>query len=84
MCVCVCVCVYVTLQASLGTKYFGLFCCKKQSIEVMYVYTRTPLTLMKSLVSCFRYGMHEDYDYYMNCQYRSRNLNLFTADQVGF
>lgn len=28
-----------------------------------------------------RFGMHEDYDYYMNCKYRYRNFGLFTADQ---
>lgn len=28
-----------------------------------------------------RYGMHEDYDYYMNCKYRFRNRGLFNADR---
>ncbi|XP_058950306.2 protein DD3-3 [Pocillopora verrucosa] len=28
-----------------------------------------------------RFGMHEDYDYYMDCKYRDRNKGLFTADQ---
>jgi hypothetical protein len=28
-----------------------------------------------------RYGMHESYDYYMNCRYRFRNRGLFTADR---
>jgi hypothetical protein len=28
-----------------------------------------------------RYGMHEDFDYYMNCRYRFRNRGLFTADR---
>jgi len=28
-----------------------------------------------------RFGMHEDYDYYMNCKYRFRNVGLFTADR---
>mmetsp|Transcript_24311 Transcript_24311/g.72639 ORF Transcript_24311/g.72639 Transcript_24311/m.72639 type:complete len:1418 (-) Transcript_24311:1276-5529(-) len=28
-----------------------------------------------------RYGMHEDYDYYQNCNYRFRNRGLFTADR---
>merc|ERR1719234_815492 len=28
-----------------------------------------------------RYGMHEDYDYYMNCKNRQRNPGLFLADQ---
>lgn len=28
-----------------------------------------------------RYGMHETYDYYMNCKYRHRNKGLFTADR---
>jgi hypothetical protein len=28
-----------------------------------------------------RFGMHEDYDYYMNCKYRKRNKGLFTADR---
>ena len=30
-----------------------------------------------------RFGMHEDYDYYVNCKLRQRNMGLFTADQVG-
>eukprot|EP00043_Microstomoeca_roanoka_P013090 m.127830 g.127830 ORF g.127830 m.127830 type:complete len:1330 (+) comp15664_c4_seq1:258-4247(+) len=29
-----------------------------------------------------RYGMHEDYDYYINCKYRKRNAGLFTADRT--
>ena len=28
-----------------------------------------------------RFGMHEDFDYYMNCKYRYRNKGLFTADR---
>ncbi|GFR70427.1 protein DD3-3-like [Elysia marginata] len=28
-----------------------------------------------------RYRMHEDYQYYTECSMRSRNMNLFTADQ---
>jgi len=28
-----------------------------------------------------RFGMQEDYDYYMNCKYRYRNRGLFTADR---
>ncbi|CAH1783889.1 unnamed protein product [Owenia fusiformis] len=28
-----------------------------------------------------RYGMNEDYDYYLNCKLRYRNKGLFTADQ---
>jgi len=28
-----------------------------------------------------RYGMHESYDYYMNCKYRFRNRGLFNADR---
>lgn len=28
-----------------------------------------------------RYGMNEDYNYYMNCKFRERNKGLFTADQ---
>jgi hypothetical protein len=28
-----------------------------------------------------RYGMHETYDYYINCKYRKRNRGLFTADR---
>lgn len=28
-----------------------------------------------------RYGMHESYDYYMNCKYRKRNMGLFNADR---
>ena len=28
-----------------------------------------------------RFGMQENYDYYMNCKYRKRNKGLFTADQ---
>ena len=30
-----------------------------------------------------QYGMHEDYDYYMNCRMRERNMGLFLASQVG-
>ena len=29
-----------------------------------------------------RFGMNEDYEYYQNCRYRSRNKGLFTIDQV--
>jgi len=29
----------------------------------------------------FRYGMHEDYEYYDNCNHRRQNNLLFTADQ---
>ncbi len=29
-----------------------------------------------------RYGMHENYDYYLQCKLRERNMGLFTADQV--
>ena len=29
-----------------------------------------------------RYRMNEDYMYYVGCLLRSRNMNLFTADQV--
>ena len=32
---------------------------------------------------CHRFGMHENYNYYMDCKYRQRNQGLFTADQVG-
>lgn len=28
-----------------------------------------------------RYGMHETFDYYINCRLRQRNMGLFTADQ---
>jgi hypothetical protein len=28
-----------------------------------------------------RFGMQENYDYYMNCKYRKRNYGLFNADQ---
>lgn len=28
-----------------------------------------------------RFGMHESYDYYMNCKYRYRNRGLFNADR---
>ncbi|KAK7102363.1 protein DD3-3-like [Littorina saxatilis] len=28
-----------------------------------------------------RYGMHEDYNYYLMCKTRRRNMGLFTADQ---
>ena len=31
-----------------------------------------------------RFGMHEDYDYYVNCKLRYRNMGLFTADQVTY
>lgn len=34
-------------------------------------------------VSFCRFGMHENYDYYVNCKYRNRNKGLFTADQVS-
>lgn len=34
-------------------------------------------------VYMYRFGMHEDYDYYVNCKLRKRNMGLFTADQVG-
>ena len=27
------------------------------------------------------YGMHEDYNYYLNCKLRERNRGLFTADR---
>ena len=29
-----------------------------------------------------QYGLHEDYDYYLNCKLRQRNKGLFVADQV--
>lgn len=29
----------------------------------------------------FKYGMHEDYQYYQDCKTRDRNRGLFTADQ---
>ena len=29
-----------------------------------------------------RYGMNEDYFYYMDCKLRERNKGLYTADQV--
>lgn len=35
--------------------------------------------LVLSLVG--RYGMHETYDYYINCRLRARNEGLFTADE---
>ncbi|XP_065192631.1 protein DD3-3-like [Sycon ciliatum] len=28
-----------------------------------------------------KYGMHENFDYYQNCKYRSRNMGLFIADR---
>jgi len=31
--------------------------------------------------SVFKYGMHEDYQYYQDCKARQRNMGLFTADQ---
>ena len=34
-------------------------------------------------LSPYRFGMHEDYDYYVNCKLRQRNMGLFTADQVS-
>ena len=30
-----------------------------------------------------RYGMHEDYDHYLECKMRTRNQGLFIADQVA-
>lgn len=30
-----------------------------------------------------RFGMNENYDYYMNCKTRERNKGLFLADQVN-
>ena len=35
------------------------------------------------LVISTRFGMHENYEYYMNCKNRARNIDLFTADQVN-
>ena len=35
------------------------------------------------LVISTRFGMHENYEYYMNCKSRARNIDLFTADQVN-
>jgi hypothetical protein len=34
--------------------------------------------------SDYRFGMHENYDYYQSCRKRSRNKGLFVADQVNF
>ena len=31
---------------------------------------------------CVRYGMHESFDYYLDCRLRQRNQGLFTADRV--
>jgi len=31
--------------------------------------------------SDLEYGMHEDYDYYLNCRLRQRNTGLFIADR---
>ena len=31
----------------------------------------------------FRFGMHEPNEYYQRCKQTSRNLGLFTADQVS-
>lgn len=31
--------------------------------------------------SDLEYGMHEDYDYYLNCHIRQRNTGLFTSDR---
>lgn len=30
----------------------------------------------------YKYGMHENKNFYENCKKRSRNLGLFNADQV--
>ena len=40
------------------------------------------ITIIVIEFSLDRFGMHEDYDYYMDCKYRNRNKGLFTADQV--
>ena len=29
------------------------------------------------------FGMHESYDYYLDCTLRRRNMGLFTADRVS-
>lgn len=29
------------------------------------------------------YGMHENFDYYLDCRLRQRNTGLFIADRVG-
>lgn len=49
----------------------------------------TTTTIPDNRMSCqdyncntdLRYGMHEDYGYYLNCKTRKRNVGLFTADQ---
>lgn len=33
--------------------------------------------------SDYKFGMHEDYNYYQTCRKRSRNKGLFLADQVS-
>lgn len=40
--------------------------------------------MLSSPSPSLRYGMHEDYDYYVNCKLRQRNMGLFTADQVAY
>ncbi|XP_065067104.1 protein DD3-3-like [Rhopilema esculentum] len=49
----------------------------------------TTTTIPENPVQCrgydcnndLRFGMHENYNYYMDCKYRQRNQGLFTADQ---
>ena len=42
---------------------------------------KIPLDCDSSSVKCKKYGMHENYSYYLNCQSRERNKGLFTANQ---
>ena len=45
-----------------------------------------PYGWLKSWVNCSpcvcRYGMHESFDYYLECRLRQQNQGLFTADRV--
>ena len=41
-----------------------------------------PLLSDDNLANPFKYSKHESLDSYLNCQKRTRNANLFTADQI--
>ena len=42
----------------------------------MYMYISITYSVL------LRYGMHESFDYYINCRLRKRNRGLFYADRV--